>query len=101
MRHILLSFRCLPRSIMLLVSGLSGWPAQQGTNSGTVRIHFLFKVLHSVTADSPMADSLSLRQFTECAADLGSDQVLRWRKCVRLHYRFEVTVRCPTLRIHL
>src|SRR5271165_5784605 len=85
-RHIILSFIRLRRSIMLLVLGPSGWLAQEGTNSGTVRIHFRFKILHSFAADSPTADSPYLRQITECAADLVSNQVLRWRKCVRLHY---------------
>jgi hypothetical protein len=59
---------------MLLVLGLFGWLAHQGTNSGTVRIHFRFKILHPFAADSTAADSPYLRQITECAADLVSDQ---------------------------
>ena len=70
MRHILLSFKCSPRSIMLLVLGPSGWVPHQGSNSGTVRIHFRFKILHSFAADSTSDDSLHLRQISECAADL-------------------------------
>jgi hypothetical protein len=57
-----------------LVLGPFGWLAQQGTNSGTVRIHFCFKILHSFAADSTAADSPYRREITECAADLVSDQ---------------------------
>ena len=63
---------------MLLVLRLSAWPAQQGTNSGTGRIQFSVNILHSFAADSASVGSLHLRQITECAADLASDQAFRW-----------------------
>src|ERR1035438_4937781 len=50
--------------------GISGWPAQRGTNSGTVRIHCRFNILHSCAGDFDSVGSLHLRQISECAADL-------------------------------
>jgi hypothetical protein len=57
---------------MLRALGVSGWPARQGTNSGTVRIHCRFYILHSFAGDFASVGSLHLRQISECAADLFS-----------------------------
>jgi hypothetical protein len=58
--------------MMLRGLGVSGWPVQQGTNSGTVRIDCCFYILHSYAGDSASVGSLHLRQISECAADLFS-----------------------------
>jgi DNA-binding MarR family transcriptional regulator len=55
---------------MLRVLTVSGRTAQLDTNSGTVRIHCSFNILHSFAGASASVGSLHLRQISECAADL-------------------------------
>jgi hypothetical protein len=67
----------------------SGRSCTKGTNSGTVRIHFIFNNLDLFAADSISASFCYLRQITECAADLILIKSSLWQ---------ESSLRCPFLK---